>query len=152
MPFAPSVQQHDVPRDAMDLDELEKIAAENASPDERVPQTVKDKIRERDIDNLDAAEGGEKSGDRHVDSATPNGAAVTNGASRKRLLPEGFTESAEEELQGRPQNGTAATTTTTMTGSGQSVAEPMDVTPSAAGTGNLSPKTVAAPQNENQVA
>lgn len=88
MPFAPSVQQHDVLKDAMDLDDLERISVENANPDERVPEALKDKIRERDADDLDMAEGGESSGDRNVES---NG-DVYPSVSRKRLLPPGFAD------------------------------------------------------------
>ncbi|OQV11922.1 Histone deacetylase Rpd3 [Hypsibius exemplaris] len=138
MPFAPSVQQHDVPRDAMDLEEMERVAVESASADVRIPQPVKDQIREREADDLDVAEGGAPSGNRNVDvsNGTPGNGQQSNGVSRKRLLPEGFTESAEEELQGRSAaNGAGAS----------AVAEPMDVTPSA---GEVSKTAAAAAENK----
>lgn len=64
IPFAPSVQMHDVPGPAFDERSLREIQQENANPDERIPRVLKDYLREMESDLMDLAEGGMSSGDR----------------------------------------------------------------------------------------
>lgn len=85
LPHAPGVQMANIPEDGVTLKE-ESEAVDEANPDKRMPQQIKDKVIEPDNEFEDST----KSGNRNEnDSSTTNTTAISNDSSSKKGIMDG---------------------------------------------------------------
>jgi histone deacetylase 1/2 len=85
LPHAPGVQMANIPEDGVTLKE-ESEAVDEANPDKRMPQQIKDKVIEPDNEFEDST----KSGNRNEnDSSITNTTAISNDSSSKKGIMDG---------------------------------------------------------------
>ena len=87
LPHAPGVQMANIPDDGIALKEESEVVDE-ANPDKRMPQQIKDKVIEADNEFEDST----KSGNRNeCDSGAANSTATANDSSKTKGVSEGGT-------------------------------------------------------------
>jgi len=116
LPHAPGVQMANIPEDGVPLKE-ESEALDEANPDKRLPQQIKDKIVEADNEFEDST----KSGNKNESDANAGTAAPANDSTKTK----GVTDGASNDATSKKSNDTSDTSKAT--GSKEEKEEPMDV-------------------------
>jgi len=117
LPHAPGVQMANIPEDGVPLKE-ESEALDEANPDKRLPQQIKDKIVEADNEFEDSTKSGNKN---ESDANAGSTAAPANDSTKTK----GVTDSASNDATSKKSNDSSDTSKAT--GSKEEKEEPMEV-------------------------